>query len=50
MKDFIYCLIWLSWHLMCDIVSIFDRKQLDSKHWTWKARPKHNNNLTISEL
>lgn len=40
MKDFIYCLIWLIWLLLCDIVSIFDKKQLCDSHWTWKARPK----------
>lgn len=39
MKDFIYCIIWLSWRTFSHIVGVFDHKVIFGYHWTNKIEP-----------
>lgn len=49
MKDFLYCIIWLTWYLMGETIGIFDKKQLHDGHWTWKVRPKRATNHIVKK-
>ena len=33
---------WVMWHLMCRIVELFDKKRMDSSHWTWAIYPSES--------